>query len=361
MKKSLLWFLALSTAMVGCTESDVIGLDSGNELNGKDLVEIQMSPTVKGVQAVTRAPFEGINGGVPSPGTPLVDAKVVARKASVPNYGNGSTYAYADGLMTFNNVDDAVGFSSITHGVKFFPTDGSDLYFIGLYPATGWTADLLNNVTQYKTTIDGKTDLMVAQEVTGNKIDAQAGIYPKLTFDHLLTRLDVKLVAKDADAMASWGNINGIVLDGVLDGTQPKSGLTFTPTTRALNFDTPVASLPFYSCTGTTTPTFGDTEYIKKSDALATTEPTYYAYTMMAPITLTGDNDVTLKIYVENGDKSDAGGKYATASVNLPTTTGTNTNGKYYTITLTFNVEEIKVSAEVTPWENGDESTGEIN
>lgn len=360
MKKSLLWVLALSTAMVGCTESDVVGLNSGNELNGRDLVEIQMNPTVKGVQAVTRAPFEGINGGVPTPGTPLTDARVVARKASDLNYGNGTAIPYAEGLMTFNNTTDAVGFTPLQRGSKYFPTDGSDLFFVGLYPEDGWHADIINSVTNFTTTITGNKDILIAKEVSGNKNDAQSGIYPKLVFDHVLTRLDVKLVAKDADAQKAWGAINGIVLSGVLNETQPKGGLTFIPTTGAIDFGSPVASLPFYGCTGTTAPSFTDTEYIGQNAALVSPDPQYYAYTMMAPIVLTGNGDVTLKIYVENGDKHDTGGNYVTATVNLPTTQGTNTAGKYYTITLTFNVEEIKVTAEVNPWEDGDETTGDI-
>lgn len=363
MKKGLLWMLALGTAMVGCTETDVIGLDGGNEVDGKDRVEIKMATTVTGVEAVTRAPFPGMDPGVVPPPTQITKARVVIKKAASTDYGT----PHADGTMSFGAANTPVGFDGTPAGVKYYPTDDSDLHFIGLYPETTWNHSVVSTLSEFSYVLDGKTDVMIAQQETNRKSQAQADAHPNLKFEHILTRLDVKMVATDQAALDAWGNINGVVLDAVLGATKPNTNAIFRPTAAAasmLSFDTPVApateSFPMYECTGTgTTPTFTDTPFTGLSKPLVLAPAEYFAYTMMAPVTLTGTGHVTLKVYADNGPLTDAGGKYASVSVDFPMT-NPETAGKYYTITLNFNIEEIMASATVEEWKPGEEGTGEI-
>lgn len=360
MKKGLLWMLALGTAMVGCTETDVIGLDGGNEVDGKDRVEIKMATTVTGVEAVTRAPFPGMDPGVVPPPTQITKARVVIKKAASTDYGT----PHADGTMSFGAANTAVGFDGTPIGVKYYPTDNSDLHFIGLYPETGWAHDVVSTLSEFNYIIDGNTDVMIARQKTNSKSNAQSDLHPNLEFEHILTRLDVKMAATDAEAITAWGDIKGVVLDGVLGGTKPNTNAIFKPTAATasmLSFDTPVApgSFPMYECTGTATPTFTDVAFTGLSKPLVLAPAQYFAYTMMAPVTLTGTNHVTLKIYVENGHYEDAGGKYVTVSVDFPMT-NPETAGRYYTITLNFNIEEIMASATVEDWKPGEDGTGEI-
>lgn len=355
--------LAISAAMVGCTETDVIGLDGGNEVDGRDRVEIKMATTVNGVEAVTRAPFPGMDPGSVPPPTQITKARVVIKKAASTDYGT----PHADGTMSFGAANTPVAFDgNLTSGVKYYPTDDSDLHFIGLYPETTWNHSVVSTLSEFSYVLDGKTDVMIARQKTNRKSQAQADAHPNLEFEHILTRLDVKMLATDQAALEAWGNINGVVLYEVLGTTKPNTNAIFRPTAAAasmLSFDTPVApateSFPMYECTGIATPTFTDVAFTGLSKPLVLAPAQYFAYTMMAPVTLTGTGHVTLRVYADNAPLTDANGKYASVSVDLPVTTP-ETAGKYYTITLNFNIEEIMASATVAEWEDGGVGTGEI-
>ena len=96
------------------------------------------------------------------------------------------------------------------------------VYCVGLYPysETEWTnTDALGMAsnTHASHIIDGSKDLMFAPQVSGTK---DSPISSPLAFTHQLTWLKINVIAEDASAITSWGNVTNITV------TSPGNKLT---------------------------------------------------------------------------------------------------------------------------------------
>lgn len=345
-KKSFI--LLVVAAMASCTQSDIL-------LRSDEQVEIRLRSSALSVEGVTRAPFDGqISSG----------NKLKARVAATSTSGTYTTNSlYVDGTMTFSDVNAETQFDEGVSGKKYYPADGSDLYLFGLYPATGWTL-----TTQGDINFTGKEDVMVAKAVQWNKAKAQAASdnLPKLEFKHLLTKLNIKLQAEDADAIAAWGQISKIELLSVKNSVPySKVGVNITAGTAESNVFS-VGQSPF-KCFGLTevdnagakVKTYTENEYASQTYTLTTTA-TYQAYSLIAPVDLTATTgDLKFKVYAA-GAKDGA----QEVVVELKTVEGTDftgyTQGKAFDINLKFKATTIVGAASVTDWAQAGSSDTEI-
>ena len=305
--------------MAACTKTGEIytGTD-------EDQVEIKLKSTALSIDVATKAPFDGTIG---TPAGNNLTARVIASTAT-GNYATANVYA--DGNMTFtNDGTNEVGYSGTKY---YYPANDDLLYFCGLYPATAsWTA--LGTTTSL--TFSGTEDAMAAAETSGQKSTAQAGTHPALAFKHLLTKLVIKVVAEDAAAITAWGNITGITLTAANGATTLRNQVAVDLKAGA------AATTTAFSGTGTSFPFYGTRSDAVLTSYTLTSTAVEIAYSMVAPIVATGTDDFTLNVKTVNNTTG--------ATVKLALTSG-DTQGKSYTITLTFKATEIKATATVTDW-----------
>lgn len=333
MKKLFLPLLVVMS-LASCSKSEL----SGRPGSG-DAVEIKMKSNALTIE--TKAPFEGTIGSPES-----LTAKVLVSESSA-DY----TTTYASGNITFtDNGTTEAGFTP----AAYYPVDNSTLYLCGLYPATdSWQN--INTTTSF--TFDGKDDIMVAAQQTSTKNEAQAGTYPVLGFKHLLTKLVVKVKAKENAAIAAWGNITDITLKQA--GSQnPYNQVSVTLASGAAAtgsaFSGNPGTMAFYTITDETT--YNDTPFTGQTLAL-TEDFKAVAYSLVAPITASGTSDFVLEVKTANETK--------TVAVNLKDTGGVDaftgdTQGKAFEINLTFSATEIQAKATVEPWEDAGKAEEEI-
>ena len=311
----------------------------------------------------TRTPFIGTIDS-----NNKLTAQVLVSTVTNTYFQSTGTGFYANDTVTFEDEMNAYGFDTPV----YYPADGSTLYLVGLYPKDGgdygsWSYDTAGTYVQHA--IDGKTDLMFAEEKTTDKAAAQSGTYPKLSFNHLLTKYVIVTKAENQAAVDAWGKITKIELVKEWNNVDPKNSCMVT-------FGTPAATpsfsgtgaIKFYLCSGgTTAPTaltvYTDDEIGQKGDSdyitLDPTDAAVSAYAIVAPIEPTDGSDyITLKVYSE---KLTAGQE---VKVNLKKNSSTpvtgSTAGHTYTITLTFKATELKVEGEVTDWKDGGTGEAEI-
>lgn len=357
MKKSFFIIMA-AVALASCSENE------GNAPVVNNDATILLRSTTLNAGATTRTPFIGAIGAT---------NKLTALVPSSATQGNYTTM-HADGTMTFNG-SGAAGYdlSTLDDIAKAkFPGDDA-LYLFGAYPAANW-AITSGTVTA---TFDGSQDIMAAQEITTNKAEVQAahngsGSFKMLTFNHLLTKLEVRFKSAGANATAAAGYIKSVELVGVKDPkTDPLEendtptlplGITYTPATNTPVFGSEAAAVPFYGLTANSegVKTYTDVAYTGKQYTL-TTSPVYQAYSIVTPVTAKetmGDNEYFIKVVTElKGEKI--------LSVDLKKVDGSpftgTTAGYSFVITVLYSIDDINVEAVVTDWiEAGETVVGGI-
>lgn len=92
------------------------------------------------------------------------------------------------------------------------------IYCTGFYPSDGWNIDNSQNPYSVTHKIDGKSDLMFAEQIAGSYQEN----FGDFTFNHLLTWISFNASATSVDAAAIWGNITKLTI------TTPQSSLTVT-------------------------------------------------------------------------------------------------------------------------------------
>ena len=93
-----------------------------------------------------------------------------------------------------------------------YPTSGSPVYCIGLYPQGVWSYDKGSFVAG----IDGHHDLMIAPEVSGKWNNQFCTTESNsLKFQHILTWIKVVLCATSYDAIDTWGKITDVTMKDV--------------------------------------------------------------------------------------------------------------------------------------------------
>ena len=354
MKKLFFSMLAVA-AMASCSKSDLIERPAAPAAGD---VEILASSNAKGI--TTRTPFVGAIAS---------DNKLLAQVlVSLKSNDYTTLWNTADDQMEFDSTD-SIGFKTTP---CYYPADGSMVYLCGFYPSTGWTTT--SNRQVY--TIDGKSDVMTAKEVSGNKKDAQDEnkFAPKLTFDHLLTQLVVKVEATDSAAYKAWGKITDMYLTNaaghVSGGVGIRQEVRVVPGTGATTYgaadEGALATLPYYGIEKTDG-SMTDIEFGKDNAGAAKAvelpvlkdgeEPVAVAYTLVTPVPVTA-TPVTEKHYtmvIKTEKHTDA----KTVDVTLKTkdTPATNfstaTTGYAFDVVLTFNATEIMATATVTDWKEG--------
>lgn len=346
MKKFLFLFTVIAALMnfTSCSNGD----NPIDVVDPDKPVEIKVSGRALDVVAGTRASFEGITA------SNKLLAKVMASETS-------SKYGTADVLhnstMEFGPTDP-VGFDT----PKAFPHATTPVYLVGLYPSTTWSAVANDNETSF--TFTGIEDVMASTEVETVKNDVADDNHKSLTFHHLLTRLNLTIKAKDANAEEAWGEVTSlqVVSPGnvatVELGTGSESPSSVAPTTVITGGDK-----VFTFCTiGTDTP-FCSTG---SPYAWPTTAPTTaQSYALVAPQnnTVTPATPIVYTINIKTK-------KYSTedrvVSVPLKVSTGGNdfvgnTAGHEFEVVLTFTASNIEAKATVKPWASGGNGDVDVN
>ncbi len=365
--KKLFFSLLAVAAMASCSKSDlierpVVGPEAGD-------IEILASSNAKGIS--TRTPFEN----------PISKDNTLLAQVLVSQKSNDYTTLWntADDQMEFVNSTDSIGFKTTA---CYYPADGSTVYLCGFYPATGWkkvfTTTAPSTLSYQAYVIDGKTDVMAAKEVSGNKKDAQDEdkLAPKLTFEHLLTQLVVKVEATDSAAYKAWGKITDMYLVKAANHATNVNTRAILPQVRVVpgvgtvsykqavdeNDDNySLDKLDFYGIEkgdSTTNVVFGkDNTGAAKAvelpvpDKDKSEEAVAVAYTLVTPVTAT-EKHYTLVIKTE--DHTDELEIPVTLLKKDSTDAFTDaTTGYAFNIVLSFSATEIMAKAVVTDWKDG--------
>lgn len=366
MKKSFLPLLAL-VAMASCTQNDMDLKGSPEDqipiLVGANALSIESSTT-------TRAPFNG-----PISASDSLYAKVVL--TILANGASNVDYSTATSVKDSINFKDVSGTSAPLFGFKtpqYYPVNpDTEVALVGLYPIKADFKPISGETTKYQVTVKGYEDLMVAPEVRtkkANVVTTGTKTYPILNFEHMLTRLDIKAVAKDTASYRAWGKIKqisvikagGAALNNqfyvkLTTNVNPVSDLTVIPgndtipcyvvgkNSGANNYTDSILNAVKYTKM-VTLPVAA-----KANVATPATDAKEVAYAMIAPFIATSDKTIDLKIVTENG-------KPETKKINLTLDSSNDGSlnamrGKKIVITLTFVGTEIVAQATVKNWEAG--------
>lgn len=338
MKRFLFLFTVIAALMnfTSCSNNDdPTGVDPNQP------VEIKVGGRALDVVASTRASFEGITA------SNKLLAKVMASETS-SKYGTADVLH--DNTMEFGPTDP-VGFDT----PKAFPHATTPVYLVGLYPSTTWSAVVGDNKTSF--TFTGIEDVMASTEVSTVKDDVADNTHKSLTFHHLLTRLNLTIKAKDANAEEAWGAVTSlqVVSPGnvatVELGTGSETPSSVAPTTTFTG-----GNNNFTFCTiGTDTPfcSTGSAAY-----AWPTTAPTTaQSYALVAPQNNTA-TPTTPIVYTINIKTVNYSTEDRVVSVPLKVSTGGadfvgNTAGQKFEVVLTFTASNIEATATVKPWTPG--------
>ncbi len=328
MKKVLLSMMAVA-ALASCAKEE------GNTPAPVDNNEITLVSNT--VNAMTKASLSG-------------DFTGIARVLASANQTNFSTlYGSRDATNTYIKFDGTTSAKGFTNAAGDDPQPeyyqgNENVYLCGFYPNT-WT------IAGAYESIDGKTDVMFAPAITVNKSTEVA--YRKLTFNHLLTKLDVQVKIENGE-IDNWGTITSMTLSSntkisVDVASLPTAVSSITPA----NFSEP-STLNFYSTTGDAQ--ISNTALPEE----ATTQATDFAYIMCAPVTADGTENAeyTLNIVTEKA------GSY-TVPLNLKNADNStdfdkSTLGYQFKVLLTFESTEITATATIAPWNQGGQTEATV-
>lgn len=316
---------------------------------------VEIMATSKALTIETRAPFEG----------QIADGNnltaVVLGSTTSGDYTE-TTPRYCDGEMTFADNTTAASFAT----PQYYPVSDATIFLCALYPTA--LADWKDIATKAKYTFDGKTDVMAAAEVSGKKSTAMAGTVPSFTFNHLLTKLIVKVKAENEAAQNVWGDITGITLVKAMNGDvfdTAEVTLATGAATTGTAFSNPAADgMAFYRIDAAA---YTDNAVDDADNKIAlTTTAEEVAYSLVAPITAeNGVKHFTLSVDTKLGEtvttKEVSFDLYkAKVGEEDPAVFSGDTQGKAFEITLTFKATEIVATATVTDWVKGGNSEVEI-
>lgn len=328
-----------------------------------ELVEIRLQSVASPLEAGTRAPFVGGIGT----SNPLV-AKVLL-SGEPGKYLEGSTSGYYNGSMTFDGLTSTKGFSTR----QYYPADGSNIYLCGLYPADSRWTNYAGDATTVDFVFDGKTDVMVAEQVTTNKVEAKEGTYKELKFRHLLTnvivlaQVETEAGVTAQDIRSAWGRITGVELLQAREAapnnrvTVGLSGTEAVPVAPVFSVSG-AYGVTFYNASGANYPVDGASDpFVFKDTPLSVAEGSAtvipesleaFAYSMVAPIVATGTKDLKLLVKTEENPSG------VPVEVGLSKTGST--AGQYCLITLKFKNTTIQATASVEDWKEGASAGGTL-
>lgn len=405
MKKIFLPLLAL-VAMASCTETS---LTTGHEFGGDAAdpgAPIKAKTTTR---ALTRTPYEGSDIAAHNVLANVIAYRCQSGDEDTPDF---ITAPFCNSFMNFQ--DNTTPWPYIPTA-QFYPPvrTCAALHLVGLYPATTstdpvststpldiWTLDTdaaNTNNGKVSATFDGSRDLMATLPVKTVKADAQGG-YQRITFNHLLTKLILQIKGIEA----RWGKIKNVEIyaagadkDAGLRGKAtvnlPQTvgqGVAFCSTNVA--FDATSATAPakpelFTAEDNSDAATATQVPFIYNNDKLLTggeipngmalTEDyKTFAYTMVEPINANNQH-YYIKVVTEKteDDKDGSMGPhiYILEVTDLYTTDDDGnggftkfqgeTMGWQFVVQINCSGTEIKAIAKVTPWQEGGNSSVDID
>jgi hypothetical protein len=309
MKKSVIMMLAL-TALFGCSKMEQeISVDAtGNPVDG---VPVKLTGMVEGTVDTRGA---GALNSIPTGGLALNIFRV--------NSNDGGTYGTAYNAQLSANLAQTGGAITITPTQKFNPNPAVKSSFIALYPQTSVASWTYTPASRTITgTLDGSTDVLSSNVVQGDKNNPEIA----LPLAHLLTKIEVKVQAKNGDDLATvrtvWGKVKKIEVAGL-------------PNTITLTLPTPVAGGVNSPATLTASGSVAfELKNATGAAAPALTIPAYnspatFGYAMFLPVAATG---ITLNVYTES--KAGSTPAYTAVAAAQAFVKGTG-----YVITLTFSI-----------------------
>lgn len=216
---------------------------------------------------------------------------------------------------------------------QFYQTrqDNNATKLIGWYPA-----DAAYTQAEGKVTFDissGTTDVMLTEEVEGNKEAAQQfGASGKtFTFNHLLTQVTVKAFASVDETASKWGKVTSIKVKG-----QPTQCIVTLPG-QTPTWGSATQNLPLKNPADDT-----DMGQIDLSGKTASSSAATCGYAMFKP---TADENLTLEVTTELGGTRDI-------TVTLPDAASPRlfAAGTAYTVTLEFKSTKVEPTASIGAW-----------
>lgn len=342
MKRFLFLFTVIAALMnfTSCSNNDdPTGVDPNKP------VEIKVGGRALDVVASTRAPFDGVIASGDA-----LNARVIASTTQ-----NVYSTPLHDNFMNFGAA--AVGFTA----PKAYPHALNPVYLVGLYPSTLWDATT-TGADKISSTFTGKEDVMASNQVATVKNDVISNTHKSLTFHHLLTRLNLTVQAKDADARTAWGQVESLkvvstndkvtVTLGTGDATVTPPDTLFAGGEKEFDFYNIGADTPYCSSSS------------KQTLPLVSDSPTTQSYALVAPqgdasateigytikVTTTNHNTTERVIYVPL--------KVTTNGVNFA---NQSTIGKKFEVVLTFTATNIEATATVKPWTPGGNGDVDVN
>lgn len=337
-------------------------------LNGG--VSFAVSPDTKAALPTTRAIINKAHGAVA-----LAFARVDATAAGA---GTSAAYPAWSACTTYLNATLASNTGDATPAEKDITFDTQQFYLAtGYYTKlVGWAPSVAsdsdgNTFAGTASTfsagtvacpIDGETDIMLSQELEGNKETAtQFSAVDPFVFGHLLTQIKVSAYAADEAGKTQWGQITGIKVQGEAN----KECQIVLPGTAAGAVTYPLQSGK----------TAGDLSLIFKKaaddSAISTPLTLYYdgetgapadykqecGYAMFAPVAPV-DGKATITVLVSTTGGPD-GNAVTDCAVPVTVTSADGFKaGTAYGITLKFSAQEIKLSGTITEWEDYDWTSG---
>lgn len=357
MKQKFIMMLAMAAVATGCSKNDALMPEPG----GRE-TPISVKASTRTVE--TRAPHtDAIAEDTP------FKAQVFTTKTK-GKYSTASDL-YASGTITFTGAGEMAYDDPMISGNRTFPSDGSSIYLLGLYPYddlyTGQKWAFTTTAATYK--FSGKEDVITAKEVkTTKKADADAGTFETLEFEHQLTLLEIHVVAETEDAAKAWGTLKEVAFTHNLTSTTFKNTLSVNTSTGTATISaTPtVTGWPVYTADDATFT--GQTLDIPYGSAGQTTDELKTAAqtigtSLVAPITAKGTSDFTMSIKSQPTGASEV--TKDGIKIDLKTSDGSaftgNTKGQKFIITLIFRSQDIKAIGTLTPWGDGGSADADVN
>jgi len=208
--------------------------------------------------------------------------------------------------------------------------------------------------------IDGETDIMLSQELQGNKDEAtRFSAANPFVFKHLLTQIKVSAYAADAAGKEQWGQITGIKVKGEAD-KQCQIVLPGTVTYPLQSGKTTAGDLPLIFkavADDTTIATPLTLYYDGETGAPASGYKQECGYAMFAPVDAVGGKaTVTVLVSTTGGPDGKAITDWEVPVEVL--STGGFKAGTAYGVTLKFSAQTIGISGTVEEWTDYDWTTG---
>lgn len=347
MKKFLIPLCAFAALAAGCSRNQ-----AGIEPPGTPEQIVLGS----GVTAGTRASVESDDDGVIESHTSLDVAFIRAADGAAADWqadlhadqtaaGTGAGRITAQLLPT----TAAAGSNSVTFTVPQFYSGNPTLkaHLRGYYPADAVLSyDGTGNVTEATWTVDGKTDLLASDYVSGYKGIASA---VPVTFKHLLSKLTVKVIAENDGAKAGWGEVKSMQIQSVPQNVKILfDGVAGTQWT-GIPIASPTADISVWGHKAADNSTTDAAPAQLELPVAGSGTAAVFGQTLVAP-----QGSYVIKI----ATTAHGATEYATSTVTIP---GGAQAGHNHIITLTFKAGEIVATAVVTAWEDGQDATGEVN